>query len=118
MLSDRLRINSSRGAWLTLLFLALGVVAPTVCILWFMNEAATAQAETARQSVAEAYRGQLRFLGERLDWYWKGRLTSINQSAADGQAPDFARAVKAGLADSLVLPHYPALTETASAGPA
>ncbi len=101
--------------WLALAFLALGVVVPTVCILWFMNEAARAQSEAATQSVAEAWRGQLSLLGDRLDGYWVNRLAAIDQSAGDRRAPDFARAVKAGLADSVVFQHYPALTENATA---
>jgi signal transduction histidine kinase len=108
MWSARLKIDTGRGAWLALTFLALGVVAPTVCILWFMNEAARAQADAAKQSVAEAYRGQLRFLGDRLDASWTKRLAAIDEAARHGQAYDFAHAVKIGLVDSVVLPHYPA----------
>ena len=48
------------------LFLLLGVLLPTACVLWFMNEAARSQAESARQSVSEAYRGQLRMLRDRV----------------------------------------------------
>jgi hypothetical protein len=32
-----------------------------------MNEAASSQAESARRSVIEAYRGQLRFVRDRVD---------------------------------------------------
>jgi hypothetical protein len=72
-----------------------------------MNEAAKAQAEAARQSVAEAYRGQLRFLRDRVDWFWKNRAASLDLSAGKGTAADFAREVKCGIADSLVFPNYP-----------
>jgi len=104
--------------WLALAFLALGVVVPTVCIFWFMNEAARAQSEAAKQSVAEAYRGQLRFVGERLDWFWSNRLGGIDQAGREGRAPDFARVVKAGLADAVVLAHYPTLSGHGTADPA
>jgi signal transduction histidine kinase len=96
-----------RSAWLALLFLGIGVIAPTACVLWFMNEAARAQADAARQSIAEAYRGQLRFLRDRVDFYWKNRAASLELSAGKGSAADFERDVKAGLADSFVLAHYP-----------
>lgn len=118
MWSGLLRIDTGRGAWLALTFLALGVVVPTVCILWFMDEAARAQSEAAKQSVAEAYRNQLSFLGDRLDGLWTNRLASIDQAAGNGQASDFARVAKAGLADSFVLGHYPTLSESARADPA
>src|SRR5580658_1660283 len=85
-----------RSAWLALVFLLLGVVAPTACVLWFMNEAARAQAEAAKQSVAEAYRGQLRFIRDRVDAYWENRANALEQSAGAGGAADFARNVKAG----------------------
>lgn len=117
MLSGLLRIDAGRSAWLALAFLALGIVVPTVCILWFMNEAARAQSEATKQSVAEAYRGQLRFLGDRLDSWWVNRLEAIDRSAGDGRSADFARVVKAGLADSVVLAHYPALASSAAADP-
>jgi signal transduction histidine kinase len=117
MWSGRLKIESSRGAWLALAFLTLGVIAPTVCILWFMNAAARAQAEAAKQSVAQAYRGQLRFLGDRLDSWLASRMDAIDKSAGRGQAADFAHAAKIGLADAIVFPHYPALLENGTADP-
>src|SRR5580658_7177957 len=89
-----------RSTWLALLFVALGVLAPTACVLWFMNEAARAQAEAAKQSVAEAWRGQLRFIRDRVDAYWETRTTALQAGA--GTAADFAKSVKAGTADSFV----------------
>jgi signal transduction histidine kinase len=91
-----------RSTWLALGFLLLGVVAPTACVIWFMNEAARAQAEAAKQSVAEAYRGQLRFIRDRVDAYWESRANTLEQSAGAGSAADFARNVKAGAADSFI----------------
>jgi signal transduction histidine kinase len=91
-----------RSAWLALGFILLGVVAPTACVLWFMNEAARGQARAAKQSVAEAYRGQLRFVRDRVDAYWEGRADAIEQSAGAGGAADFARNVETGAADSFI----------------
>lgn len=98
------RTDSTKVA---LLLLALGVVVPTICVLWFMNEAAKAQAQAARQSVAEAYRGQLRFLRDRVDWFWTNRADMLGSCAGKGMAADFERCVKSGLADSFVLAKYP-----------
>ncbi len=97
------------GPRLTLLLLALGVIAPTGCVLWFMKAAVTAQSEATKESVAEAYRGQLRFLRDRVDSYWRDRAASLDRYA------DFARSVKSGMADSFVFPNYPA-SEPASIG--
>lgn len=101
-------VGQDRSAWLALLFLVLGVIAPTGCVIWFMHVAARGQADAAKRSVAEAYRGQLRFLRDKVDAYWQGRAAVLQQSASKGGAPDFARSVKAGLADSFVFPKYPA----------
>ena len=91
-----------RSAWLALVFVLLGVVVPTACVLWFMNEAARGQAEAAKQSVAEAYRGQLRFIRDRVDAYWESRANALQRSAGEGGAADFARNVKAAAADSFI----------------
>jgi signal transduction histidine kinase len=91
-----------RSAWLALLFVLLGVVVPSACVLWFMNEAARGQARAAKQSVTEAYRGQLRFIRDRIDAYWESRANALEQAAGAGSAADFARNVKAGAADSFI----------------
>jgi signal transduction histidine kinase len=109
-------IGQDSSAWLVLLFIVLGVATPAACVLWFMNEAAHAQADAARRSIAEAYRGQLTLLRDRLDGYWAGRAAALEQDLRNGEAADFARAVKAGTADSFILrnangsPGYPAFT--------
>src|SRR5579863_3761547 len=91
-------VGRDRSAWLTLGFILLGVVVPTACVLWFMNEAARGQARAAKQSVEEAYRGQLRFVRDRIDAYWESRANALAQSAGTGGAADFARNVKADAA--------------------
>jgi len=78
----------------------LGVVGPMVCVLWFMNDAAESQALSARQSVLEAYRGQLRLVRDQVDAYWRSRAVELEAQA--GNAHDFARFIKAGFADSVV----------------
>ncbi|MGA9623435.1 MAG: hypothetical protein WBQ65_03115, partial [Bryobacteraceae bacterium] len=64
--------------WLVLLFLALGVLAPAACVLWFMNEAMTNQRDAARQKLAEAYRGQLQLVRDRLDADWEKRAAGLD----------------------------------------
>ncbi len=93
-----------RSNWLAPLFLILGVLLPTGCVLWFMNDAATSQASAARQSVTEAYRNQLPLLRDRVEAYWQTRATDLDSQAGAGTPADFARAVTAGVADSIVYP--------------
>ena len=49
--------DSSR--WLVLLCLLLGVLAPTACVLWFMNDALTSQKELTRRRAEQAYQSDL-----------------------------------------------------------
>jgi signal transduction histidine kinase len=82
-----------RAGWLAPLFLLLGVLAPTVCVLWFMNDAARTQAESARQRVTEAYRAQLWLIRDRIDGYWSGRAAAL-QAISGGSEAEFPRAVE------------------------
>ncbi len=91
-----------RSNWLVPLFLILGVLLPTGCVLWFMNDAATSQAAAAGQSVTEAYRSQLPLLRDRVEAYWQTRAADLDSQAGAGTPANFARAVKAGVADSIV----------------
>ncbi len=111
-------LKLERSTWLALLFIVVGVIAPTTCVLWFMRDASQAQANAARQNVAEAYRGQLRLLRDRADAYWQGRAVAFQRSAGKGEAADFARNVRAGLADSFILKNYPAQALEVSAADA
>jgi signal transduction histidine kinase len=97
-------VGLDRSNWLVSLFLILGVLLPTGCVLWFMNDAATSQAAAARQSVTEAYRNQLPLLRDRVEAYWQTRAADLDSRADAGTPADFARALKAGVADSIVYP--------------
>jgi signal transduction histidine kinase len=91
-------ISHDRTTWLVLLCLLLGVIAPTACVLWFMNQAAKSEATAARQEVTDAYRNELRIVRDHVETYWETRAASLR-----GESPrDFERIVKSSLADSLV----------------
>ena len=102
-------------------FLLFGVLAPTGCILWFMNAAAKSQGAAARQSVTEAWRGQLRSMRDRADSFWLDRASEVQaasevKAASGGSAPAaFQKIVQQGLADSVVLPGYPMIARDAHA---
>ncbi|HEX5430421.1 MAG TPA: hypothetical protein VFW83_00535, partial [Bryobacteraceae bacterium] len=113
-----------RSAWLVALFILAGVLVPSACVLWFMNQAAKSQADAARQSVAGAYRGQLRLLRGQIDLYWADRATALRKKSEANPAAEFAHGIAAHLADSLIylkpdgLPAYPALASLPLADPA
>lgn len=112
------------GRWLVPLSLLIGVLVPTACVLWFMNAAVNNQRDASRQKLAEAYRGQLTLLRERMDSYWERRAADLERETRDGPAPmAFERLVRLGLAESAVClnrdgaPAYPSITMRPQADP-
>src|SRR6187551_3231444 len=102
MMRVRNRIGSvvrDRATWLVLLALALGVVLPATCVIWFMTEAASNQADAARQRLSDALQGQLRLLRERVDADWRERVMRIAHLDARG-AQAFHRLVTSGEIDA------------------
>src|SRR5262245_58691965 len=89
-----MHIRSS--TWLVLLFVLAGVVAPAGAVLWFVNRAAQSEAEEARREIADAYRGQLRLLRDRVEQAWKERAAAL--AATNG----LRRIVESGLADAAI----------------
>jgi signal transduction histidine kinase len=117
------------GRWLVLLCLLLGVLAPTACVLWFMNDALTNQKELTRRRVAEDYQAALdtqrKLFAERFNAIWKERAGIIDRQATDLSAPAaFELAIRSGTADSVIIltregaPAYPAPLPPPSADPA
>jgi signal transduction histidine kinase len=90
-----------RGAWRFFLLLALAVVLPSSALLFFTNDAARSQEQAARRSVDEAYRGQLRFLQQRVDSEWKARIAATERAAAAGAPSSLPAALKESGADAL-----------------
>ncbi len=105
----RLRTSSSGagqglglGLALVLLVLVL-VLVSSVCLLWFVNQAALNERLAARQKRIESYRGHLTLAQQRLDAYW--RQTAADLDAQAQTLPPgtlFARQVRAGLADAVI----------------
>jgi hypothetical protein len=110
------------GRWLAPLFLLIGVLTPTACVLWFMNVAVNNQRDASRRTLSEAYRGQLALLRDRVDAYWALRASDLERETREGSAPAvFERVVKLGLADSAVVmgrAPYPSVTGAIAADPA
>ncbi len=112
-----------RNATLGLSFLVVGVLLPTACVLWFMNEAMGVQVAAARQELAESNRRQLHLLRGQIDERWRSAVAAIDLGAGQPGA-SFARLVSAGVADSLIVvaeggePAYPSVWPSLVAAPA
>ena len=109
--------DSSR--WLVLLCLLVGVLAPTACVLWFMNDALTNQKELTKRRVEQAFQSDLaaqqKLFAERFRALWKDRVAALDRQAADLPAPRvFEASISNGDADSVIVltregtPAYPA----------
>jgi signal transduction histidine kinase len=89
-----------RSIWFFVL-LGLIVLVAAASLSWLMSEAVEAQSAAARQSVLDAYRGQLRLVRGRIEAHWKvwaERLTHTNNPEQD-----FARLAVNEIADGVVL---------------
>jgi signal transduction histidine kinase len=117
-------MKPDRGWWSVLSLILVAVLAPTGCILYFMNEAINNQRDIAHQKLAEAYRGQLRLVQQRLDSLWETRAAALELPDGTSPAAFFEHAVQAHLADAVVClgndgaPVYPAPPAAPAADPA
>lgn len=96
----RTRAPLDRSIWFFVL-LGLIVLVAAASLSWLMSEAVEAQSAAARQSVLDAYRGQLRLVRSRIDAHWAvsaARLTHTNNPEQD-----FARLVVDEIADGVVM---------------
>ena len=92
------------GNQFALLALLVGVLAPTACVLWFMNVAIENQRGAARQKLTEAYREQLSLLRDRADAYWQNRAADLERKTREGTAAEiFGRLVTRGGPDAAVI---------------
>ena len=75
-LSAKLTIGAGRpsGSWLMLLLL-LAVLVPSVCLLWFMNQAVQNERLAVRQKLVDAYRANLALMQNQLEAYWRQTAT-------------------------------------------
>jgi signal transduction histidine kinase len=97
------KLGQDRSLWVLALFVLVGVLLPTGCVLWFMNVAVRSQAESARRSVAEAYHGQLRMVRDSVGAFWRARAAAILHPSGDWKPSDFSRVLAASRADSVIL---------------
>ena len=102
--SGRLTLGAGRpsGSWLMLLLL-LTVLVPSVCLLWFMNQAVRNERLAVRQKLADAYRVNLSLVQNQLEAYWRQTAGALDAEADHLSPPAlFAKQVCAGLADAMI----------------
>jgi signal transduction histidine kinase len=116
-LKAQLGTTSFGGRWLLVLSLLIGVLAPTACVLWFLNVAVNNDRDASRRKLEEAYRGQLKLLRGRIDSWWDKRAADLERESRGGDAVVFERIVTQGLADSVITPGYPSMSASAAADP-
>ncbi len=115
------RLGQTDGWWPWML-LVLVVLAPTACLLWFMNAAMQNERLAVRQKLVGAYRGHLEKLRGRLEDHWRQRLRDLQKLGPGSSAPAlFASCVQSGQVDSvlvfdgqgrLLYPNIPLATQT------
>lgn len=70
--------------WVVLL-LAIAVILPTVCLLWFMSQGVRNVRLAVRQKLTDVYKQRLDRFGERVDALWAARIESVQRGAAEYQ---------------------------------
>jgi signal transduction histidine kinase len=102
--SGKLTIGAGRpnGSWLMLLLL-LAALVPSVCLLWFMNQAVHNERLAVRQKLADAYRANLSLVQSQLESYWRQAAGALDTDAERLSPPAlFAKQVRAGMADAVI----------------
>lgn len=103
-IGKKLTLGASRpsGLWLMLLLL-LAALVPSVCLLWFMNQAARNERLAIRQKLADAYRGNLSLAQSQLELDWGKTARALESGPGSLSASaHFAKLVREGLADAAI----------------
>ena len=103
-LGAKLSLGAGRpsGSWLMLLLL-LAALVPSVCLLWFMNQAVRNERLAVREKLAEAYRANLAVMQNQLEATGaRPRTRSTPKPTRLSPPALFARQVRSGLADAVI----------------
>src|SRR4051812_38670408 len=79
--------SDARRLWAVVAVLLLAVLTPTVCVLWFMNQAVANERWAVRQRLQEVYRGELVNRRQRLEEPWGGLRGMLEEPRRTGGAP-------------------------------
>jgi len=77
------KFGSSYGQlWWVILLLAIAVILPTVCLLWFMTEAVENERFAVRQKLINTYQGRLDDVAKQIDQMFSKRRIALNERLA------------------------------------
>ncbi|MFH0909497.1 MAG: ATP-binding protein [bacterium] len=91
------------GLWPLLMILLLAVMLPTVCLLWFMTEAARNERMAVRQKLTELYTAQVGDLPTALAGYWKDKAIALSHFRDRPPPCRFEELVTNGIAESVII---------------
>ena len=79
-MKTRAKISDSYSQlrWVVLL-LAIAVILPTVCLLWFMSRAVGNERLAVKQKLTDVYGQRLETLSKRIDDLWSARIALLGQ---------------------------------------
>jgi len=78
------------------LLLAIAVILPTVCLLWFMTQAVKNERLAVRQKLTDVYQQRLDILSKRVDDLWSDRVSFVEQEMSVKRQPVEMFALLAG----------------------
>ena len=93
-----------RSPMIMLLIIALAVLIPTACVLWFMNEAIKNERLAVNQKLVNIYQHQLRASSKKFQQKWDEKLEHVKQlSNHTSAAETFFSIVTRDIADSVII---------------
>jgi len=72
--------------WVVVL-LAIAVILPTVCLLWFMTQAVRNERLAVRQKLTDVYQQRLEIMNKRIDDLWSDRIGLVERESAVKRQP-------------------------------
>ena len=95
--------RNSNHLWPVVVVLVVAVLAPTLCVLWFMNAAVENERLAVRQRLQDVYGRELTLCQNRLEEHWKKVAEALEASRDLAPAEAFAELVSRGLVESALV---------------
>lgn len=121
-MKNLLRTSGAYGQlWWVILLLAVAVILPTVCLLWFMSQAVKNERLAVRQKLVSLYAEKLQLAAAETDEVWKITLERLDELVGQG-TPCRALAESDFRASAIVYDDtgrriYPPLSSDVNTGP-